>query len=1055
MSESSSQVSRAEMLKKWLERSTQPAAQPTASRAIRETAAPMSFGQRRLFIQEQMNDAGGDLNVPILWRLRGALDVSALFRAIDGIVERHEVLRTAYFEQGGEYFQQVHAHSAMAVRRQEVTPDRLDAAIAEEVYARFDPSNSPMLRAMVFGLAPDHHMLVITVPHIAFDGASLRILSDELAAGYLPGLDDDAARAKRATLRELDFQYIDFSNEQRGRIASGRVQKKLQFWRDTLQGAPMMLALPTDRPYPAQRRYRARWHPFTFSPAVCEGVASLAQQERASVFMVMLAAYKLVLSRWTGSGDIVVGSPVDGRADARLEPLIGFFVNTLPLRTQVDHAGSFRGLLRKVRSTLLSAIEHQDVPYDVLVRELAPERSTAVTPFIQAEISFAELQASQLSLSGLRAEAYDVVGRATRNDLVLAIQRDGRSLRCDIIHDIELFDTETIDRFASSLERALQAVLRAPDEPLRQLSGFDATPIRATPEERPFEASTTLYERVRECAALSPERIAVAAADGQRTYGELVEEADALAIRLLEAGAGPEAAIAVHTGRSVWLVISLLATWKIGATWVPVDGDHSTGRVEAILAAVKPLVLLRETATAESASASSGIELVRMSAAERGTTAARAHPDALAYIVFTSGTTGIPKGVGITYRNVAHLMDAMAPLQATPGSVSPNVLAPSFDGWLWSTILPLAHGSGVALVNPVDARQDWFASPQAVITLTPTLLATVDEDTAAPATVIMAGEAAPAALVERWRANTRLVNAYGPTETTICATWADSARGDDPTTIGFDMARCHTYVLDERLQPVAGGMPGELFIAGAGVGRGYLRMSGETARRFLPDQAGSGGRMYRTGDRVRRGANGSLEYLGRQDSQLKIRGFRIEAAAIEGVAAQVPGVSAAVAFAAPGAGGQVLCLAIATAQEGLQVRDAVKAHIAASLPDFMQPTHLLLVAKMPRTLAGKVDIGALTQRLDAAEKGNSPSRPLTQTEQLVARVWGEVLGTQSPQVDRPFFDMGGHSLLASRAVAMLRKETGLKLAIRDMMSKPTIEAFSETIDRMLATRQVQ
>ncbi len=1049
-SPSADDIDRQEALRQWLARAAKPAAQAALPRAPRDKPLRMSSGQRRLYIQNHVSDVGGDLNVPIAWRLSGSLDAAALAAALDLVVERHEVLRTSYEERDGDFFQHVHPHRTLNLRIVEATAQTLVAAIEAEAYAPFDHTVSPALRAALFRLDAQDHVLVVTLPHIAMDGPSLALFVAELEAAYRP-----AGEGGPGPLPELAVQYADYAEIQRASVAEDAVQPALRYWERQLADAPMTLALPLDRPYPARRSYQARWHSFAFNAdAVARGEA-LGQQEKASLFMVLLAAYALTLSRWTGSTDVVVGSPVNGRRHVNLEPLIGFFVNTLPMRIAVDHGSSFRELLRAVRRVVVDAIEHQDVPYDVLVQRFAKDRSASVNALIQAEISLNDARSLQLGLRGLKAQPHHVAARATRNDLVIAFERHDGALRGDAIYDTDLFDHATIERFAQALATTLDDVLGAPDTVLRQFGVSAAVPQGAVATEPRRAAAPEpqhrLHEIVRACAAASPERVALVAGDGHLDYAGLVREVDALAARLIAAGAGPERAVAAHMGRSAWLVVSLLATWQVGATWIPVDVAHTQaqGHADAIFDAVRPVVVLRPEPAPVGSALATQLALVPGAGHDAREPSAW-HPDALAYVIFTSGTTGRPKGVGITYRNVAHLLDAIAPLAAAPGSVSPNVLAPSFDGWIWSTLLPLAHGSGVSIVDPLEAGEELLHAAGAVVTLTPTLLASVPETPPVPATLILAGEAAPAGLVARWSRHARVINAYGPTETTICATWADTARGDDPATIGHPIAHTHVYVLDERLLPVMDGMPGDLFIGGAGVGRGYLGQPGLTAARFLPDPHVPGARMYRTGDLARRRADGQLEFLGRQDAQIKVRGFRIEPAAIERVAERVPGVDAAIAFAVDDAGGNLLCLAVASRQDRADLADRVGRALSTALPDFMQPGRIIALPEIPRTAAGKADLRALAAHTRDTLAASAPaqSAPMTPTQALVARVWTDMLGVPATEVDRSFFDLGGHSLLASRVVSALRKETGLKLSIRDMLAKPTIAACAQAIERL-------
>ncbi|MEU7484722.1 amino acid adenylation domain-containing protein [Streptomyces sp. NPDC042319] len=1044
---------RTRLLQRWLADRRGPGDGPAIPAADRSRPLRTSSGQRRLWFQDQAEEVTGDRNIPFAWRLTGELDVPALFGALDLLVRRHEALRTAFHEDGSDLLQTV---GEPYVFDRTVT----DAAgsgegdagtlIEAAAYEPFDWTEGRLLRARLFRLASDEHVLLLVVPHLVMDDWSADVLLGELTAGYAA-----LHEGTDPKLPELRVQYPDFAAWQRTRLDNGALQPGIDHWLRALDGAPTVLDLPTDRPRPALSSHRAGWTPLRLDAATVRAVEELSAREKATPFMTLLAAYCVLLSRRSGRHDLVIGSPVAGRALSELEPLIGFFVNTLPLRVRTDPQRSFGDLLGQVRETVLSAMEHQDVPFDHLVQLLAPERSTAANPLVQVAFSLNNSAAPGRRLPGLAMEPHQVTGRSSRYDLVLAVAPEGDELHGELVYDSDLFDAETARQLAADYLATLTALVAEPDTPMARLTGH-------TPHEAVLDGPTVTYDTdlnvaalVAEAARRTPDRLAVRAPDGDYGFGELDRRANALAAALREHGAGPERSVGVHLGRSRHLVTALLAVWKTGAAFVPLDPTHPEDRLSGIVRDADVSVLIADAASPLAGEYLPVIDPASPALADHTEARPAGHlPDALAYIIYTSGTTGEPKGVGITYRNVANLVTAVAGLTPPEEGLGANVLAPAFDGWLWSTLLPLAHGRGVVLADPLDDADGVFDGRADLVTTTPSLLAAHPKpaEGTGPKTVIVAGEACPKALVDGWSGGRRFINAYGPTETTICATWADSQAGDDPVTIGRPLPNYRIRVLDRYLQPVPAGTPGELFIAGEGVGRGYRNLPGQTAARFLPDPYG-GGRMYRTGDLVRVRADRTVEFVGRADQQIKVRGFRVEPAGIERRAAAVPGVRSAAVFTVPDPLAPTLGLALVpdeTAGDDLQAQ--VRTVLKAELPDFMVPTHLVRVDRLPLTPTGKVDETALAQLVeestdDEAESGAAPATP---SERLVADIWSKVLERPVRTVDDNFFELGGHSLVATQMVSLLRKETGLRLRMRLLYAQPTVGALATELDRLAA-----
>lgn len=561
---------------------------------------------------------------------------------------------------------------------------------------------------------------------------------------------------------------------------------------------------------------------------------------------------------------------------------------------------------------------------------------------------------------------------------------------------------------------------------------------------------------IADCARRTPDTTAVRAYDGTYTFKELDRRADAIATELIRRGIGAETAVGAHLDRSRDLVATLVGIWRAGAVFVALDPAHPQTRLAAIVKdSGATAVVSRHAPFLDDPVAR--IDPEAATAPESVTRAGPLSPESLAYIVYTSGTTGEPKGVGITFGNVVNLLDAVRTLAPAEGQEGGNVLAPSFDGWLWSTLIPLMNGRGVVLADPRGEDVTLLNGEVAFVTATPSLLAANEPPgpEVGLRTVVSAGEACAPDLAARWAAGRRFINAYGPTETTICATWADSEAGDDPATIGHPLPNYRVQVLDERLRQVPDGETGELFISGAGVGRGYHNQPGVTAARFRPDPSGNGERMYRTGDLVRRRADGALEFVGRADDQLKIRGFRVEPAEVEAAARALPGVRVAVAFAVPGPAGSVLALAVVPQNKKDQEPEAVREALRAKLPEHLVPSQVVYLDSIPRTVVGKTDQAELV-RLSQEAASTAPLATLTTpTQEVVAQVWSEVLDLPVESADADFFELGGHSLIATQVVASLRKRLGVRLTMRQLFANRTVKALAAELEKLADAQRAE
>ncbi|MEV8556501.1 amino acid adenylation domain-containing protein [Streptomyces sp. NPDC051917] len=1033
-----------------------------------DRAAPIltSFGQRRLWFQRELDPEAGGRNLIFAWALDGQLDASALFRAVELVVSRHEVLRVRIEARDGEPCQTVVEPYDLPMEVVEVqgetAEDREEEArrlIAKAMRPPLPLDSGRLLRVGLWRVAPERHLLAMAVPHIAFDDWSVGLFFTEVAAGY-----EALTQGGEAALPTLSVQYPDYAAWQRDLYEQGVRRAWVEEWAESMADAPPILELPTDRPRPQSGGARTETVDIVIAPGLTGAVERLAETQSATPFMVYLAAYCLLLAELSGSEDIVVGTPVTTRTVPALEPLLGFFVNTLILRADVDRAGSFEHLLRRVKSRVLELMEHSHTPYELLVERLNPARVPGVNPVVQTMLTMQSGSASELRLAGLRAESIAAGDGASEYDLVVALAPGGEDasgsggLRARLFYAADLFDRETVEGFGERYLSLLKACTSEPTVPLCTLkttgdsSGTSGLGGPVAPVS--LVESHDVGLKVRACATAHPDRRAVLADDGELTFAELNRRADALAGALLRCGAGPERTVGVHLPRSCASAVALLAVWRAGAVFVPLDPGHPDERLSGIAANADLKVVITADGTApdwwqgETVAADTG------DGPEEHYDLPAPHPSALAYLIFTSGTTGKPKGVGVSYANLTNLAWAVGSLADFRADMAANVLAPSFDGWIWSMVLPLAHGKGVVLADPVgEGLDELLARTRAgAVTVTPSLLGVSEQLPDTLETLVVAGEPCPASLIKRWAPGRRFINAYGPTETTVCATWADTLAGDDVGTIGRPIGNYRVHVVDRYLRPVPPGVTGELLVGGAGIARGYRDNPGLTAQRFVADPfANDGGRLYRTGDLVRQRPDGTLQFMGRLDQQVKIRGFRVEPGEIERRALNVAGVADSAVIVLEGAHGETLGLALVAGEAETGSADAlvriVLEELERGLPQFMIPSQIVVVDALPLNRVGKLDQGRLAESFGPAETPQ-PRTSMTPLESVIADLWTETLGAPVLDASANFFDMGGHSLVAAKLMPRLSEAVGTKLSVRHLMTRPTVRALAGEAERL-------
>ncbi|WP_433635017.1 non-ribosomal peptide synthase/polyketide synthase [Nocardia sp. CA-120079] len=1050
-------------------------ARPALTRRTGTDPVPLSLAQQRMWFLNRLDRQSTAYNIPLAVRLTGDLDIAALDAAISDVVERHEVLRTVYPQRESGPVQVVLPTADAGVPVLAPIPvavDDLTSAVADFVGGGFDVTDSVPLRARLFrpeagSTALGEHVLVVVVHHIAADGSSLVPLARDVMTAY-------AAR-KHGIAPEwtpLPVQYADFSGWQRDLLGSeddpnSLISQQLGFWTATLTGLPAQLTLPTDRPRPAIVSTRGRHVDFTIDAGMQARLADLGRNTGATLFMVLHAAFAILLARLSGGADIAVGTPVAGRGAAELDNVVGMFVNTLVLRTQVDAATGFTELLGQVRAADVAAFSNADVPFERLVEVLNPGRSTARHPLFQVGFSFHNQAEAEFALDGSTVTAVDFDSEISQFDLHLVVTDrygpDGNAagMAASITYATALFDEATVAGFAGRLQRLLAAVCAEPQLPVGDLALLDTAErdrmlVSWNRAEREF-TPTTLIAAFEAQVAETPDAVAIVDDAVTVTYGQFASRVNRLSRALIGRGIGPESLVALAIPRSVDLLVAMYAVVTAGGAYVPLDPTHPLDRTTSVLAAANPALVLTSAerpmlpesvadhdVVLDISVAAGVLDSSPIRAEERRSTLTPVHT---AYVIFTSGSTGTPKGVAVPHAAVAHQLDWLQTEYALEADDATLLMtSAAFDLSVWEYWWALRTGARVVLA-PQGAQRDPASlldlirrASVTTVTLVPSLLsmlAEVSGDQRLPRSLrrlLVIGEALPAATVDRIGALTaaRIDNLYGPTEAAVSVTRFRTGAGIRQTVvpIGTPESGNQVYVLDDRLHPVPTGVTGELYLGGAQLARGYYGRPHLSAQRFVANPFGAPGtRLYRTGDMVRWGADGNLEYVERRDFQVKVRGYRIELAEIEHALRSRPTVADAVVIAHRGD----LLVGYFTATEPIDP-NALKSALTDTLPSYLVPTVLIQLKALPLNANGKVDRTALPE----PELGTREFRaPETELELLVCTVFAAALEVERIGMADNFFERGGNSLLATRLAAQLSTALAEQIPVVWLFAAPT------------------
>jgi amino acid adenylation domain-containing protein len=1043
---------------------------------------PLSFSQQRLWFLDQLQPGNCAYNVQAAIRLRGQLDAHALERTFGEIIRRHESLRTTFANINGRLIQVIAPDVSFALRRLDLLSSPKGEREAEakrlaiaEVRRPFDLARGPLLRVTLLRLDEDEYVLVLTMHHIVSDGWSMGVLVREVVTLYDAFLND-----KPSPLPELPIQYADYACWQREWLQGEILEKQLGYWRRQLGNAPAILELPTDKPRHTVQTMNGTRLSVALDESLMMALKALSQSEGVTLFMTLLAAFNVLLYRYTGQEDISIGTPTANRNRAELEGLIGFFANTLVMRTDLSGDPAFRELLARVRKVSLGAYAHQDLPFEKLVDELKPERDLSRQPLFQVMFVLQNTPKEDLRLPGLTLESFRVEETTAKFDLSLLVAEEGERVFVVWDYNTDLFEAATIKRMSGHFKKLLANIAANPNQPVSQLELMTRQErhqvvVEWNQAKSDYPRDMCLHEVFEQQAERTPEAVAVIFQDWQISYAELNQQANQLAHYLQSKAVGPEVRVGVCVERGIEMIVTVMGVLKAGGAYVPLDADYPKQRLSYMAedAGVRVIVTqqsisdMLEEHRCEVVLIDTHWEQIAAQSRQNAESGVRAGN--LAYVIYTSGSTGQPKGVMVTHGAIVNTMFWRLKTFSLGQSdcVLQNIPL-SFDPSIWQIFGALLSGARLVLPRP-GGHQDitylfnlMIEQGVSIADFPPLILSLLLEeqnlsDCTSLRCLFSGGEALPADLQDRFLARSRasLYNQYGPTESAIDTTfWACERRaGQRVVPIGRPIANTQVYLLDRHLQPVAIGMPGELYIGGAGLARGYLNQAALTAERFIPDTLGDepGARLYRTGDLARYLPDGAIEFLGRADHQVKIRGLRIELGEVEAALIERAAVKAAAVTTVTDEHGDKRLVAYVVPDDNAELTaNELHGFLRQKMPAYMVPSSFVMLGDLPLLPNGKIDRQALpapeTHRLGSQAAFVAPSTPI---EEALANIWIEILGVEQAGVDDNFFYSGGHSLKAMQMVSHAQQRFGIDLRLRDFFTSPTLGGLAELVEEAL------
>ena len=1041
---------------------------------------PASYAQQRLWLLDRLHPDSSLYNMPLAFQINGPLDVTALEHSLNQIIRRHETLRTVFAEQGRQLQQTIQSRLRLPLKVEHLPATSAQKAQAwveqicrQEAASGFDLARGPLLRVRLLRLFVDEHVLILVMHHIVSDGWSIGVLLRELSDFY-----ESYSRGQEPQLADLEIQYADYAQWQRQWLESGEMERQLAYWRQQMAGAAPVLEMPSDFVRPAQPSYRGRSEGLLISHAVIESLKQFSRQEGATLFMSLLAAFDVLLWRYSGQQDIVVGTPIANRRPAEVEELIGLFFNTLVLRVALEGEESYRELLKKVKEVGVAAYANQDVPFEKLVEELQPDRDLSRAPIFQVMLVLQTGLTQEFHIGNLEVIPISFETTTTKFEIEIVAVELKKGLLARIQYNSDIFRRSTMRRLARHFQRLIEAIVADPDRRISQLDFLSPAERHQilqewndTASDYPYPQERLIHELFEQQVARTPESVAVVCQEESLSYQELNRRANQLAHYLMAAGAGPEEIVGICLAGNLELVVSLLAVLKAGAAYLPLDPAYPRPRLLAIAedAQLKLAICNKESAKLLNSSVERVINLEEEGTAIAARESIKPYSTAgrqnLAYVIYTSGSTGKPKGVAISHGALSnYIIWAQAVYLRGAELAFCLYSSVAFDLTVTSIYTPLITGNRLE-VYPQPVRQPLLEQMMddhccEVLKLTPSHLMMIkqrDHRQSAVQRLIVGGEAFEASLAkeiaESFGGRVEIYNEYGPTEATVgcmIEKWEAGVEDETMVGIGRPVANTQIYVLDRGLNPVAEKIGGELYIGGAGLARGYLGQPELTAERFVADGLSqeAGGRLYRSGDLARYGADGAIYYIGRIDDQVKIRGFRVEPGEIESVLLQHERVKQCAVIARNDeAGGKYLVgYVVGSGEEGVTGAELRK-YLRGKLPEYMVPSMYVSLEALPLTHNGKLDRRALPMP-DREEGETAASRqiPRTATEEMLEGIWRQVLKRERVGIEENFFEMGGHSLMATQVISRVREVFKVELSLLKIFELPTIAALALEIE---------
>ena len=1041
-------------------------------------SAPLSFPQQRLWLLQQIDRDNSAYNEHGAIQLRGTLNIPALERSLNEIIKRHESLRTNFKMMEGQPVQIISPSLTIKLPIVNLSDlpkleqkKQIQQLTIEQSQSPFDLAQGPLLRWMLLQIGQQDYVLLVTMHHIIYDGWSYGVLIRELAA-----LHEAFSNSKSSPLSELPIQYADFALWQQQSLKGEALETQIAYWKQQLGKTPPVLQLPTDYPRPAVQTFRGTRKSFSLTAELTKAIKALSQNEDATFFMTLLAAFKILLYRYTGIEDIAIGSPIANRNMSEIEQLIGCFVNTLVLRTDLSGNPTFRELLSRVRQVCVGAYAHCDVPFEKLVEALQPQRSLSYTPLFQVMFALQNTPMPALELSGLTVSSLDSNNNTAKFDLSLYIEERGEASIATIEYNTDLFEIATIARMSEHFQQLLAGIVANPDRQVNEIPLLTSSEKQqlldwnCTQTDYPKDAC--IHELFEIQVEKTPDAVALVFEDRQLTYQELNRQADRLADYLRELGVRSEVLVGICVERSLEMVVGLLGILKAGGAYVPLDPAYPQDRLNFILSDAQVSVLLtRETLIKELPGLSSNVTPVVVYFDREWDTISNPKSkiqnpklsDHLAYVLYTSGSTGTPKGVLGRHRSAVNRLN-WNPYPFEQGEICCHKTSLNFIDSVWEIFAPLLHGLRTVIISDEIVKDPYrlvqTLSQQQVtrLVLVPSLLRVLletfpDLQSRLPQLKywVSSGETLSVELCQRFQERmpqSILINLYGSSEVSADVTWYDTSKNQSLSSIpiGRPISNMQVYVLDAHLQPVPIGVPGELCIGGDGLARGYLNRPELTAEKFIPNPFSSeeGAYLYRSGDIGRYRFNGEIEYLGRSDRQIKLRGFRIELGEIENVLNQHPAVKQAVVLLREDeVDNKRLVAYIVSDNMSLELRSFV----TEKLPDYMVPSVFVQLEALPLTPNGKVDYRALPVPENRRDLKQDYVVPKTEVERLIAEVWQEILQLEKVGINDNFFEIGGHSLLLVKVQAKLHDVFDRDISTLDLFKYPSIKMLAEYLTR--------